>query len=120
MSQKIVNILSGKPGEGMKEMLFNQGDVKAVRVILEPGQISADCIVDAPVLLFIISGEGSLIIEDQTFGLREGDVTVVPSGKTRHLAASDSKFALLAVQSHQADKSCGLCALLESCVNLKD
>ncbi|HZK25685.1 MAG TPA: cupin domain-containing protein [Oscillospiraceae bacterium] len=120
MSQKILNILSGEPGEGMKELLFNQGDVKAVRVILEAGQVSADCIVDAPVLLFVISGEGSVIIDDQTFALSEGDVTVVPSGINRHLAASDRQFSLLAVQSHQAEKSCGLCALLESCVNLKD
>ncbi|NLN53438.1 MAG: cupin domain-containing protein [Firmicutes bacterium] len=119
MTQKIVNILSGKPGEGMKELLFNRGDVRAVRVILEAGQISEDCVVDAPVLLFVISGEGTLIIEDTAYTLQEGDITVVPSGKTRHLAAGDSKFSVLAVQSHQADKSCGLCALLESCVSLK-
>ncbi|MCR3922101.1 MAG: cupin domain-containing protein [Firmicutes bacterium] len=120
MTQKIVNILSGQPGVGMKEMLFNQGDVKAVRVILEPGQVAEDCIVDAPVLLFVLDGKGSLIIEDETFPLIDGDVTVVPAGKTRHLAAADSKFRVLAVQNHQADKTCGLCALLESCVNLKE
>ncbi|NLP37684.1 MAG: hypothetical protein GX357_08540 [Firmicutes bacterium] len=118
--QKIINIKSAEPGIGMKWLLVNKAEVKAVRVQLEPHQVSEDCVVDAPVLLFVFAGKGRLIVEDEVFSLQEGDVTVVPPGKTRHLEAGEANFQLLAVQSHQADKSCGLCALLESCVSLKD
>lgn len=118
--QKIVNILTPQSGDGMKSMLFNNGDVKAVKVRLAPGQAAEDCVVDAPVLLFVIEGSGTLVIEDDVFPLTEGDVTVVPSGKQRHLEAGSSSLHLLAVQSHQADKTCGLCALLEDCVSLKE
>ncbi|EEG78821.1 cupin domain-containing protein [Dethiobacter alkaliphilus] len=115
--QKIVNILSTEPG--MKNMVFNNPDVKAVKVKLEAGQAAENCVVDAPVLLFVIEGEGAVVIEKETYPLTEGDVTVVPSGKNRHLQAGKETFRVLAVQSHQADKTCGLCALLEDCVNLK-
>lgn len=118
--QKIVNILSVEPGEGTKRMLFNNADVKAVKVRLEAGEVAEECVVDAPVLLFVLEGEGSLVLEGETYPLSEGDVTVVASGRTRHLEAGKSMLRVLAVQSHQADKTCGLCALLENCVNLKE
>jgi quercetin dioxygenase-like cupin family protein len=118
--QRIVNILSVEPGGSPKSMLFNNPDVKAVKVKLAAGQAADDCVVDAPVLLFVIGGEGTLFIEDESYPLIEGDVTVVPAGKNRHLEAGNSELHLLAVQSHQADKTCGFCALLESCVNLKE
>ncbi len=118
--QRIVNILSADPADKTKNMVFNNADVKAVKVKLDAGQAAEDCVVDAPVLLFVIEGEGSVVIEDDTYPLTEGDVTVVPPGKNRHLKAGSKTFRVLAVQSHQADKTCGLCALLEECVNLKD
>jgi quercetin dioxygenase-like cupin family protein len=116
--QKIVNILS--ESGGMKELVFNNAEVKAIKVKLEAGQKAEDCIVDAPVLLFVIDGEGAVIIEDGIYPLTEGDVTVVPSGTHRHLEAGSRTMHVLAIQSHQAEKTCGLCALLQDCVNLKD
>lgn len=118
--QKIVNIQSADPNDMMKNMVLNNADVKAVKVKLEAGQAAENCVVDAPVLLFVPEGEGSVVIESEAYPLTEGDVTVVPSGKKRHLEAETKTFRVLAVQSHQADKTCGLCALLEDCVNLKD
>ncbi|MDW7650313.1 MAG: hypothetical protein SCK29_14205 [Bacillota bacterium] len=118
--QRIVNILAADPNDSMKNMMFNNAEVKAVRVKLDAGQRAEDCVVDAPVLLFVIGGEGSVVIEGEEYLLTEGDITVVPSGKNRHLKAGRQTFRVLAVQSHQADKTCGLCALLEECVNLKD
>ncbi len=118
--QRIVNILSADPSDKTKNMVFNNADVKAVKVKLNAGQAAADCVVDAPVLLFVIEGEGKVVIEGDAYPLTEGDVTVVPPGKNRHLEAGKKTFRVLAVQSHQADKTCGLCALLEECVNLKD
>lgn len=117
--QRIVNILTPEHGE-MKTVVHNAADVKALRVKLEPGERAEECIVDAPVLLFVLDGDGSVHIEDDTYPLTDGDITVVPAGKTRYLEAGDQGFSLLAVQSHQADKTCGLCALLENCVSLKD
>ena len=99
----------------MKELLFNER--RSSTRYTQAGQISR--LVGSFSLVVCYFQEGTLIIEDTAYTLQEGDVTVVPSGKTRHLAAGDSKFSVLAVQSHQADKSCGLCALLESCVSLK-
>jgi quercetin dioxygenase-like cupin family protein len=118
--QKIVNIQSADPNDMTKKMVLNNADVKAVKVKLEAGQSADNCVVDAPVLLFVLEGEGSVVIESEVYPLTEGDVTVVPSGKNRHLEAGAKTFRVLAVQSHQADKTCGLCALLEDCVNLKD
>ncbi|MBS4032394.1 MAG: hypothetical protein KGZ63_13380 [Clostridiales bacterium] len=117
--QRIVNILAPKHGE-MKRVVHNAADVKALRVKLEPGEKADECIVDAPVLLFVMDGDGTLHIEDESYPLTDGDITVVPAGKTRYLEAGKQGFRLLAVQSHQADKTCGLCALLENCVSLKD
>jgi quercetin dioxygenase-like cupin family protein len=117
--QRIVNILSTDPDDKTKNVMFNNADVKAVKVKLNAGQVAEDCVVDAPVLLFVIEGEGVVVIEGDAFPLTEGDVTVVPSGKHRHLEAGKKTFRVLAVQSHQTDKTCGLCALLEDCVNLK-
>lgn len=116
--QKIVNILTTEASD-TKNMVFNNPDVKAVMVKLDTGQAAEDCVLDAPVLLFVIQGEGKVVIEGDAYPLTEGDVTIVPAGKNRHLAAGKETFRVLAVQSHQADKTCGLCALLEDCVNLK-
>jgi len=118
--QRIVNILFPEPGDGMKNMLFNNADVKAVKVKLAPGEAAENCVIDAPVLLFVIEGKGTLVIEEDSYPLTEGDLTVVPSGKNRHLEAGATTLRILAVQSHQAEKTCGLCALLEDCVTLKD
>lgn len=117
--QRIVNTLSTDAKDGTKSLLFNSGEVKAVKVKLEAGQAAENCVVDAPVLLFVIEGEGTLVIEDNAYPIAEGDVTVVPPGKNRHLEAGSSKLRVLALQSHQADKTCGLCALLHECVTLK-
>lgn len=117
--QKIVNILEAEPG-GMKNMVFNNAEVKAVKVKLDAGQAADNCIVDAPVLLFVIEGEGTVVIEDDSYPLTEGDVTVIPSGKNRHLEAGSRTLHVLAVQSHQAEKTCGLCVLLQECVEMKD
>ena len=118
--QKIVNILTMKPGDGTKELLFNNPEVKAARIQLASGQRAEDCIVDAPVIIFVLVGHGTLVLENERHPLTDGDVTVVPAGVARYLEAGDCDFQVLAVQSHQADKSCGLCALLEDCVSLKD
>jgi quercetin dioxygenase-like cupin family protein len=116
--QKIVNILSTDPG-GMKQMVFNNAEVKAVKVRLEAGERADDCVVDAPVVLFVIEGDGSLMIENERFPLTEGDITVIPSGTNRYLEGGSKTLHALAIQSHQADKTCGLCALLQDCVNMK-
>jgi quercetin dioxygenase-like cupin family protein len=117
--QRVVNILASS-GKESKSVVFDAAEVKALRVTLAPGEKSADCVVDAPVLLFVMDGKGQVIIEDETVPLIEGDVTVVPPGKNRYLQAVGMELRVLAVQSLQADKSCGLCALLESCLSIHE
>ncbi|HHX74045.1 MAG TPA: cupin domain-containing protein [Firmicutes bacterium] len=118
--QKIINIMSAGPADSMKALLVNKAEVKAIRVHLKPAQVSEDCVIGAPVLLFVLSGGGKLVVEGESYELVEGDVTVVPADVHRHLEAGSRPFQLLAVQSHQADRTCGLCSLLESCVSLKE
>lgn len=116
--QRVINILArDEDGDG-KRVVYDEAEVRALRVSLPAGGKSAECVVDAPVLLFVTEGEGLVEIEGEKLALKEGDVTVVPAGKSRHLEAGGFGFKVLAVQSRQADRRCGLCSLLESCMSI--
>jgi quercetin dioxygenase-like cupin family protein len=117
--QRVINILSPHQ-DGTKELVYNASEVKAVSVRLISGEKSDDCVIDSPVLLFVLDGEGMAVIEGKEYSLKEGDVTVVAAGKKRYLKAGTEGLRLLAVQSHQADRRCGLCSLLESCMSIQD
>ena len=65
------------------KQVLKQGDVEYVYLSFEPGCGTAAHVQDILMTFFISSGKGSVIIEDETFDLKKGQLIEIPAGKKR-------------------------------------
>lgn len=68
-----------------------------IQQTLTVAEAIATCQMSAPVLYYVIEGQGSLRVGDEEVRLRAGSLALAPAGATRSIAA-DARMRVLAVQ----------------------
>lgn len=77
--------------------LFETNQVRTLFLNLVSGQNVPPCQMSAPVLYYVVEGQGSLHVESEQAELRTGSLAVVPAGTTRSISAA-TPMRVLAVQ----------------------
>lgn len=99
-----INTLIKFRDEGPTKQIFHDsGDIKAQIVCLKAGQKIPPCSMDHDVLFCVLSGSGTIIVDDQQQDLDElSAVVVAKKAGTRSIRAA-ADMVLLAVQAVAAE-----------------
>lgn len=81
-----------------KEVFSNTDHLKAQVMRLEAGTSIPPCKMDNDVLFYILRGEGTITVDDETFALGTGDCIVVPHQAESRSIHAVTELEILAVQ----------------------
>jgi mannose-6-phosphate isomerase-like protein (cupin superfamily) len=94
--KKILDSLERKPLN--KEVFYTTNNLKAQVMRLETGTSIPPCKMDNDVLFFILKGEGTITVDDETLVLGTGDCIVVPHQAESRSIHAVTDLEMLAVQ----------------------
>lgn len=92
-------ILSSLEKEPLNKKVFCVTDhLKAQVTFLKGGNVIPPCKMDNEVLFFIVSGDGSITVDDDSKPLKTGDCVIVPSNAGLRSIKAETDLHILAVQ----------------------
>lgn len=77
--------------------LLDNNKVRTLLLNLDTDQVVGPCQMEAPVIYYVIEGQGHLGVGDEQAKLQTGSLVVVPAKEVRSIAA-DTHMRVLAVQ----------------------
>lgn len=77
--------------------LIETEQVRSLILKLAAGQKVPPCQMSAPVLYYVVEGQGSLFVESEHADLQTGSMVLVPAGTTRSISAA-TPMQVLAIQ----------------------
>jgi quercetin dioxygenase-like cupin family protein len=87
-----------KESEIYKDVFLEHGHLKAQTTCLSVGQQIPPCKMDHDVLFYIISGEGTIIVDEEEKEIRAGQAAFVPKEAASRSIKAKTKMTLLAIQ----------------------
>ena len=87
-----------KKDEIFKQVFLEHGHLKAQITCLSAGQQIPPCKMQHDVLFYVISGEGEIIVDDDTASLKAGKAAFVPKEAESRSIKADTDMNILAVQ----------------------
>ena len=100
MSIKIIethNLITISPNGVLSTPLLETEQVRSLFLNLAGGQKVPPCQMSAPVLYFVVEGQGSLFVESEHAEMQTGSMVLVPAGTTRSISAA-TPMRVLALQ----------------------
>jgi mannose-6-phosphate isomerase-like protein (cupin superfamily) len=94
--QEILSALEKKPLN--KEVFCTTAHLKAQAMYLKASNSIPPCKMENDVLFYIVSGEGSITVDDETNPIKPGDCIVVPSKAGSRSIKAETDLHILAVQ----------------------
>jgi mannose-6-phosphate isomerase-like protein (cupin superfamily) len=94
--QELLASLEKKPLN--KEVFCVTDHLKAQVIYLKSGNTIPPCRMDNDVLFYIVSGEGSINVDDETKPLQTGDCVIVPNTSGYRSIKAETDLHILAVQ----------------------
>lgn len=81
-----------------KEVFSTTNNLKVQVMRLEAGYSIPPCKMDNDVLFYVLRGEGTITVDDETFALETGDCIVVPHQAESRSIHAVTELEILAVQ----------------------
>jgi mannose-6-phosphate isomerase-like protein (cupin superfamily) len=94
--QQIFSIMQKKPLN--KEVFCTTNHLKAQVTYLEAGNSIPPCKMENDVLFYILSGEGTITVDNETNKITSGDCVVVPHQADSRSIHAETELEILAVQ----------------------
>ncbi len=94
--QEILSSLEKRPLN--KEVFCVTDQLKAQVTFLKAGNSIPPCKMDNDVLFYIVSGDGSLTVDNETSSVKPGDCIIVPRQAESRSIEAETDLQILAVQ----------------------